>query len=342
MKRMCMLMAMVMLLSFSSALSEEFSGKTAFLNTETVYACSDGRIGDVFLKTGEKVAPGDEVLLYETERVFADFDATVRGVNVMEGDTFSQAVFELEPKEKYKLLSSTAYAYDTPENKFVHAGETVYISCVKDATHLAAGYIAQVDNDEFTVYTTHGTLYVGEAVNIFRSPDRNYLSRIGRATVYTADNTAVEKEGRAVKVYVREGDRVEKGEVLMEYLPGMHAPDTPVLRALTEGIVTEVFVKSGDSISKGDKIYEYAIIGNIGMSFEVLQADMLDIALGSKARIVLLMDAEETVLDAAVFAINPLSAGEDARYEVLLKLDQPPANLREGLTAVATIGNYPE
>ena len=78
------------------------------------------------------------------------------------------------------------------------------------------------------------------------------------------------------------------------------------------------------------------------MSFEVLQADMLDIALGSKARIVLLMDAEETVLDAAVFAINPLSAGEDARYEVLLKLDQPPANLRAGLTAVATIGNHPE
>lgn len=326
-KRIALILAL--LFSMSCAFSEEFEGKTVFLRTHTVYAAFEGVADKINLTAGEEISEGDPMLSLRTESMYADLDATVRGLAASEGTFLSLEAFQLEPKEKYKLSGSVSYAYDVNENKLVHAGETVYISCVKDATHLAIGYVAQVDDDEFTVYTTHGALYVGEAVNVFRSSDRHYTARIGRATVYAGENTAYEVEGTPVKVYVKEGDRVEKGEILMEYLPGADAPDQKVQYAQADGIVTEVFIQPGDSISMGDKLYEYAVQSEIGISAEISQADMNQIYLGSAANIVLSADPEETPYPAHVSAIQMLT---DQIYEVLLMPDQPIPSLREGMT----------
>lgn len=342
MKSIRKLIALVLVLSFSCAFAEEFPGKTAFLTAQTVYSDFEGTIENVYLETGRRIISGERTFSVKTERMYADFDGTIRGLIAEEGKVSSGEIFVLEPKEKYKLLASVSYAYDKAENKFVHAGETVYISCVKDATHLAIGYIGQITGNECTVYTTHGTLYIGEAVNVFRSSDRNYMSRIGRATVYAADNTIFEMDGRPVKMYIREGDRVERGEMLMEYLPGADAPRASVLTASSGGIVTQIHVSAGDSVSKGDKLFDIAQTEDLGFSFEASQADMTGVFLGANAEASFLIDPDEKALSAAVFAVVPLSGAEDARYEVLLKPDAPLNELRAGLSVRIDFGNMPE
>lgn len=318
----------VLLFSVSCALSETFSGKTAFLKTQSAYADFEGTVEQVFLTEGAEISAGEAMLSLKSECIYADFDATIRGMYAVEGAFLSGQAFALEPKEKYRLLGSTSYAYDG--NTLVHPGETVYIACVADATHLAVGCIAQVDGEEFTVHTTHGTLYLGEAVNVYNSPERNYQTRIGRATVYASENSAVEIEGMPLKIYVQEGDRVEKGEILMKYLPGDNESETLLQYAKTGGIVTNVLVHAGDRVQAGDKLFEYALPLEIGVSVQVAQADMAAIELGSKAEIILGIDPEETPYPAQVCSIRPLS---DAMYEVFLSTDGSMPVLRAGLTA---------
>ncbi|MBE5792196.1 MAG: biotin/lipoyl-binding protein [Clostridiales bacterium] len=332
MKRIRALTAMIIMMLIPCAGADEYFGQTAFLYTETVYADFEGVIDEVSVKAGASIGPEDRVLFLKTERIYADYDGTVRGLMAEEGMILYGTTFFLEPKEKYKLLASASYAYDLEENRLVHAGDTVYISCVMDATHHAIGYIGQIDNDEFIIYTTHGTLYAGEAVNVYRSPERTYQTRIGRATVYASDTEAFECEGKAVKVYVREGDRVQKGECIIEYLPGAYAPETPEIVSGLSGIVTEVFVQAGDRVSKGDKLFEYAPMHALGFSFEALQGDMADICLGSEAQAVFLIDPQETPVSASVCAIVPLAADENTLYKILCSPSMPLSVLREGLT----------
>lgn len=337
-----LVLALLICVSFPCALSEEFSGRTVFLKKRTVYADFDGTIENMHLTAGAYVQSGDRAFTLKTERIYAQLDATVRGLSAEENAALSQEAFVLEPKEKYKLLASVSYAYDLSENKRVHAGETVYVSCVKDATHLAIGYIASVDGDEFTIYTTHGALYAGEAVNVFRAPELGYLNRIGRATVYAAENVSVQAQGTAVHLYVREGDRVEKGEALMEYLPGENAPVTPVVSAEESGIVTEIFVKEGDTVSPGDKLYEYAAHEDIGILLEMSQADMPLIVLGARAEAVFSFDPEETAHDACVTAITNLESADGGMYRVLLSLNTRVPGLREGLSVRVSNVKQPE
>ena len=342
--RRCAMLALALLISFSfpCALSEEFSGSTVFLKTRTVYADFDGTIENIQLTAGAYVQSGDRAFSLKTQRIYAQLDGTVRGLNAEENSALSQEAFVLEPKEKYELLASVSYAYDLSENKRVHTGETVYVSCVKDATHLAIGYIASVDGAEFTVYTTHGALYVGEAVNVFRAPELGYLNRIGRATVYAAKNVSVQAQGTVVHLYVREGDRVEKGEALMEYLPGENAPVTPVVSAKESGVVTEIFVKDGDTVSPGDKLYEYAAYEDMGILLELSQADMSFIVLGARAEAVFSFDPEETAHDACVTAITNTVSADGGTYRVLLSLNTHVPGLREGLSVRVSNVKQPE
>ncbi len=335
-------LALVLIFVLPCALSEEFPGRTVFLKTHTVYADFEGTVDQVSIRVGESVLAGENVLTVRTERVYADTDATVRGLKAEENSLLPEKAFVLEPKEKYRLSGSVKYTYYDNKGDVVHTGDTVYIACVKDSSHWAVGYIAKVDDEEFTVYTTHGTLYVGEAVNVFRSPDRLYMNRIGRATVYAADNIDVQKEGVAVRLYVREDDRVEKGEALMDYLPGKDAPEQPEIYAETSGIVTEIFVQPGDKISKGDKLYEYALEEEIVVRLEISQADMPNIVLGAQAEVTILIDPEETPHPARVTAIAPVSDAEDAIYEVILMMDAPPEGLLEGLSVRVNQWKQPE
>lgn len=333
-KRLSAVLALMLALlcAFPSALCEEFSGKTAFAKTRYAYADFEGTIESMHISPGVFVQAGEKAYTLETKRLYAQQDATVLELSAQENSVLPDVALCLAPKEKYKLLASVSYAYDINENKLAHAGETVYVSCVKDASHLAIGYIASVDGDEFTVYTTHGALYVGEAVNVFRAKELGYLNRIGRATVYAAEEIPVQAEGAAVRLYVQEGDRVEKGEALMDYLPGKNAPVSPLISAEEDGIITEVFAEAGDKVSPGDILYEYAAYSDIGVLLEVNQADMSYIVLGARAEVVFLIDSEEKTYDVIVTAITPADSENEGTYRVVLSLDAPPDWIREGLS----------
>lgn len=328
------LMAAMFLFTSVSAGALEASGKTVFLKTETVYAGYDGEVEEVFIEPGGFYEKDDKALSMKTVCVYADLDAYVRGAAAFEGEVLSGEAFLLEPKEKYQLLGSVSYAYGSGENTVVHTGETVYISCTKDSTHWAVGYIASVDADVFTVYTTHGELYVGEAVNVYRQPERTYLSRVGRATVYAADTISFEMEGKVIASYITEGVRVEKGEILLEYLPSARSEDSPLIGIPQDGIVTEVFVNAGDAVKEGDALFEIALSEDIGVSADIPQENMINLSSGAETQIRFRFDDEERMYEADVLAFVCASAGtDDGTYTVYFKLLSPPDGLREGMTA---------
>lgn len=336
-----LVLSVFFLMNAVSASASDYTGQTAFLTTQTVFADFEGTIEEVFLTEGMAVSEGDAVMTLKTERVYCALDATVRGVTAEEGSVLDKKVFSLEPKEKYKLLASTSYAYNAGDNTVIHAGEKVYMACVNDFTHLAAGYVASVDQDEYTVYTTHGTLYLGEAVNVYRDPDRSYLSRIGRATVYAAEPVDVKVTGRVIGLYAGEGDRVEKGEILMEYLPGENAPRSPEIAGYENGIVTGVYVKRGDAVSKGDKLYEYALKSDIGVKIIVPQPSMAGIQTGVPVDVVFYTDPLEKAHPATVAAVQSVSepSSSDAEYEVYIRMEMPGDIPRTGMTAYVRYGN---
>lgn len=314
-----------------TAFAQEYSGKTVFLKTHTEYSSFEGTIEETFLTIGNDIQLGEEVMTVEEACIYADMDATVRGVKAEEGERISKKAFTLEPKEKYKLLGSVTYAYGFAENSLVHVGETVYIACVKDATHLAKGYVSRVDGGEFTVYTTHGSLYPGEAVSVYRAENRDYKTRIGRATVYATDSTDYEIKGMVTKMYVAEGDRVEKGEVLIRYLPGENAPESKEIASDVCGIITDVFVQPGDAVQKGDKLFEYACISDIGIHISVPSGDMNGISFKNEVNVRFLIDSEEDLYTAHVVRVAP-QKNENEAYDVYLALEQPSDFLMEGLS----------
>ena len=68
------------------------------------------------------------------------------------------------------------------------------------------------DDSKFTVEVTGGEFYMGETVDIYRSGDYANASRIGRGTVGRTQTVAVNAEGSVLKMHVKAGDTVERGE----------------------------------------------------------------------------------------------------------------------------------
>ena len=67
---------------------------------DTVKANFDGMIENIHLTAGAYVQSGDRAFSLKTQRIYAQLDGTVRGLNAEENSALSQEAFVLEPKEK--------------------------------------------------------------------------------------------------------------------------------------------------------------------------------------------------------------------------------------------------
>ena len=330
-----LLLVILMILPAQAEHAYELTGTTAFLYAETVYAEAGGKLSSFSAMAGDYVSKAEVMGEIESVKVFAPMDGTVRGVFVEEGESVNGEAFLIEPKEKYKLLASGSYAYDSPDNKIVHPGETVYASCVTDGSHLAIGYVADVDGEEFTVYTTHGNLYVGEAVVLYRSEQRNYTSRIARATVYAADAISVESGGTITKMYAGEGDRVEKGELLFEYIQdgGSPAVGAQVVNP-KDGVITAVHVSEGETVSVSQALYDLADPARYGVIVNVSEKLAASLSKGDSVTALFLSDDTETKHAMKVLTVSPFPSEIDGEnvYEVNLIFEELPDVLYEGMT----------
>lgn len=274
-----------------------FSGEVTASRTQVITAPYGGAVSGVTVRAGDSVKLGDFIAEVQSTRVYSEIEGTVSGVFAGEGDSAEGvgerygAVLYVEPVNRFKIEASTTKAYNASENYYVHIGETVYISCTKDGSHKGRGTVTALGSDDaakFTVEVTAGELYMNETVNVYRSADYDNASRIGRGTVGRTSPVAVKGEGSVLRMHVRSGDTVERGELLFETvkgtLDGLYAPDTQIVSDVT-GVIASVDAKNGATVEKGATLATVYPQDSLQVKMEITEADLADVQVGDAAEI---------------------------------------------------------
>ena len=315
-----------------------------------------GTVYSVAVRAGDSVEIGDAIASIGTTKVYAMTEGTISGVFASEGDAAADikerygALCYIEPINRYTLDASTEKAYNSSENRYLHIGETVYLSCTKDGTHQGRGVITAIDKedeDKYTVEVTGGEFYMGETVAIYRDAAYTNESRIGRGTVERTPPVAVNAEGSVLRLHVKAGDSVERGELLLETvsgtLDGLYAPETKVVSDI-KGVIASVDADNGAAVEKGAKIATIYPEDAMQVSMVISESDLADVKVGGKASIEFNWDADgERRFDGVISAISYVnekkqegSAGSAAEYTAYVSFT-PDATVRLGMTVVVYV-----
>ena len=356
-KLLCAALAAAMALSLTAgALGETvFNGTVTAGETQVIPAPYGGVVEEVAVRVGDAVEIGDPLAKVATTRIYAMTDGTVSGVFAHEGDAADGikerygALVYIEPINRYTLEASTEKAFNASENRYIHIGETVYLSCTKDGTHQGRGVVTAIDSEDeakYTVEVTGGEFYMGESVGIFRDSAYTNESRIGRGTVSRTAPVAVNGEGSVLRMHVKAGDTVERGELLLETvtgtLDGLYAPDTQVVSD-RRGVIATVDAGNGTAVEKGAKIATIHPVDAMQVSMPISENDLMDVTVGSEAIIEFNWNPNsEARFDGVVSAISYVNekgeedAGMGAEYIAYVDF-VPDETVRLGMTVVVYV-----
>ena len=305
---------------------------------------------------GDSVKIGDPIATVETAKTYASTDGTVSGVFAHEGDsadgvkTQYGALVYIEPINRFTLACSTEKGYNSSENRYIHIGETVFLKCTKDGSHQGRGVVTgldEKDDGKFTVEVTGGEFYMGETVDIYRSGDYANASRIGRGTVGRTQTVAVNAEGSVLKMHVKAGDTVERGELLFETvrgtLDGLYAPEKQVVSDVA-GVIATVDAGNGATVEKDAKIATIYPNNAMQIKMVISEADLMDVTVGGKAEIEFNWDADSgRRFEGTISSISYLSekkddsaASQSAQYVAYVDFT-PDETVRIGMTVIVYV-----
>ena len=288
-----MLMVLVLVLG-GTALAETqltYDGVVVAGRTEPITMPFGGRIGTLSVKKGDPVREGDVLATIATTLEYAPVEGTIAGLYGEEGDATSSvterynAVLFIEPTRKYTIEANSEKAYNSSENYFLHRGERVYMTCTADGTHTGTGIITDVTDTGYNIEVTGGEFVLDEKVYVYRSEDRAKESRLGKGKVKRAAAVAVKGTENAsiLKMHVKNGDFVERGEVLFEtvegVLNGYYAPDNNIKTPVT-GIITDASKNPGETVSKGDTLMTVVPSDSFQVEFEVPEEELFSLKEG--------------------------------------------------------------
>ena len=308
------MMALAMLLGVPALAQVSFQGTVVSSRTIAVNAPFGGIVDEIGLRKGDPIQIGDPVATIRTTKVFADMDGTVSGIFAREGDQTEGiterygAVMYIEPVFFFNDTATTEKAYNSSETRYIHIGERVHLACTKDGTHVGTAVVTNVGGEtsgdsgssdsssssssaSYTSYkleVTSGDFYMGETVGIYRDSDHSSNSRIGRGTIQQNAAVAVKGTGSVLKMHVKVGDHVERGEVLFEtvegVLDGLYAMDNTICSPLN-GIVATVDATQGSAVEKNGKLISIYPEEALQIAIKVSELDLREIHEGDKVAI---------------------------------------------------------
>ena len=350
-KLMALVLALMLVLGAAAAKADvllSYEGVVVAGETTPVTAAFGGRVTGLHLRKGDLVSKGDTIAEIATTLNYAPLEGTVTGIYAAEGDDAEAiaarygAVLYIEPTNRYTIKATTEKAYNRSENKYIHLGEKVYLSCTADGTHQGTGMIAGLTDEGYTVEVTGGEFYMGETVGIYRQQNYAAESRIGRGTVGRTAPVAVKGAGSVLKLHVENGDFVERGELLFEtvdgLLDGLYAPDGRVL-APVSGVVASVETEQGASVTKGASIVKIYPTESMQIELKVPEADLFELTEGMPVDIEFTWDNDETMNYKGTLAtISHLSeeAGADSTrttYKAYVTFE-PDERVRLGMSVI--------
>lgn len=334
-----------------AAESISFEGTVAASDTYEVYAAIGGTVSSVDAEVGQKVAAGSVLATLETTKVYATEAGTVTGLFGQPGDsadTIAQkygAVMYIEGESVYSITASTDKAYDATENKFVHVGEEVYLSCYSDGNHTGTGVIAAISGTDYTVKVLTGEFLIGETVSVYRGNEAKSANRIGRGELTRTNPTAVTGSGSIVSFAVADGDIVERGDLLFETLngefDGLYMSGNQIL-AEVEGTIAQLNLSQGGKIEKDSVAAVLYPSGSMRVEAKIEEANLSAIAVGDPVTVELLWNQDEEVTyDGVVSMISGIASTDSGMEESAVTYDvyinfTPDANTRYGMSAIVS------
>ena len=351
-----LLIAALLLVPVALAETITLDGTVTASETREIYAPIGGTVARVAVEPGERVSVGDVLVSLSTTKVYADESGTVTGIFGQPGDAAETiasrygAVMYIEGESVYTIDASTENAYNSTDTKFVHVGESVYLSCYSDGKHTGTGVITAIQGTDYTVKVLSGEFLVGEKVNVYRGEKDIASKRIGRGELTRANPTAVSGSGSIVSFAVSAGDEVQRGDLLFETLDGtfdglyMSGSD---IAADIDGIVCQVNAQQGSPIQKDSVAAVLYPADAMRIEAKIEEASLSDIAVGDPVSIELIWNQDEEItypgtisMISAVADAASASAGMDAgdaavTYTVYIDFT-PDADTRYGMSAVVT------
>ena len=221
---------------------------------------------------------------------------------------------------KYTIACTTEKAYDRSENKFIHIGESVYLCCTADGSHQGTGIVTGIgEENKYTVQVNAGEFCLQETVGIFRQQDYASTSRIGRGTVAATAAVAVKGAGSILMMHVKNGDYVERGQLLFEtvdgVLDGLFSPGSEIMSTVS-GIVATVDSGAGAAVEKGAKLITIYPDDSLQVQVPVLESDLGSIYVGMPVVIEFSWDPDQnTRSDGKVTRISYVNTAAEGAAE---------------------------
>ena len=326
-----------------------FEGKVTSAETRQVYADIGGTVDTVDVKAGELVRAGAPVVTLKTTPVYAEESGVVTGIFAEPGDSVQTvaarygAVLYIEPDSAYTISASTDNAYNSTATKYVHVGETVYLSCYSDGDHTGVGRITSVNGTDYTVEVTEGEFLVGETVSVFRTDSYKSSSRIGRGELTRSNPTAVSGSGSIVSIAVSDGDYVNRGDLLFETVEGsfdgLYMSGCSIT-APVDGYIASISASQGGQVMESASVAAIYPAGAMRIEAEVSESDLGSIAVGDAVSIELNWNQDDDVTyPGTVTMISAIATsagdGSEATYTVYIDFT-PDADTRYGMNAQIT------
>ena len=348
MKRFLSILLAVLTLPAFALAETTFDGAVVASEAVSVTAPFGGTVASFSLRPGSKITLGDRIASIETNKVYATADGTVTGLFAQVGDSVENvvarygAVMYVVPTSKYTITADIEKAYNSSENKYINIGETLYLSCTSDGGHKAVGTVVSASGTTYTVETVSGELLMEETVNLYRDAARTRKSRVGRGTVGRTGEIAVTGSGSILRLHVKDGDQVSRGDLLFETVTGefdgLYATTNDILSTVS-GVVASVNTSAGATINKGDTVLTVYTMDALQIEISVGEYDLVSIKEGDTVSISFNYDEDkDEQTTGTVDMISHLSTSEDnseASYLAYVNFT-PNEDVRIGMTAVVS------
>lgn len=248
---------------------------------EYIMAPFSGVVRPFDWESGERTAQGDVLFALETLKIYAPVEGTVRSVFAGEGEQAADVMAQygmlasIEKQRHFQIDASTSGAYNEPENRYIHTGEMVYVEQSSDKDNKGTGRIVAAAGKDYTIELIKGDFEEGDKVKIYRDDTHSSKSCIGSGTVEYATDVAVSGNGYVLRCAVKEGEKVQQGDLLFE----LAAPDadcgltSAVLRSPLDGAL-EVSVVPGMQVYKGQVLAKVHDLSRLSVVASVDEMDL--------------------------------------------------------------------
>ncbi len=343
MKRIAVLLVCLSLLCLGacSALAATADAAVVAKGTIKITAPYAGTLLPFDYAAGDSVAAGDTLFSLQTTPVLAPQNGTVAAVFAHPGSDaagVSQhygAVVVLEPEHPLYLAANTSSAYDDDDNRYIHAGEFVWL---KNGSDKGTGTVTSVSAPNYVVEILSGPFDLDDNVRIFRDSNMTASNEIGKGKVSRYPDISVTASGRVTAVHATAGQSIAEGSPLFEVVD----PSAPVdagtdIASPASGVLSSLYVTSGTLVYRGQLLCEITDLANLELRCEIDELDYPSLHVGDTLSYTLDAFPGRTFQGTVSRIGNLGSARQNASYyDVRLTLP-PDVPVRPGMNGTVTL-----